>query len=136
MKDYKIYDSCFGRRYDANIRECKLCEVAEDCRTRRLEYSKIRMGLKREGEDKTTNPFRAGTAMYVCYESLKQGGTFKQLSQRITEELKRRGIKCINVKKRLRQTIYECKSGKVHSGGEFIHDTVGKTYTIEEKRKV
>lgn len=131
MKEYKIYDSCFGRSYDANIKECKNCEVAEECKLRLIEYSKKRRGGgKVEG---SSNPFRLGTAMYVCYENLRQGGTFKALVFRITEELKKRKIRCINVPKRLREVLYECRQGKTHRGGELIYSVEDKIYKVVDK---
>ena len=128
MKEHKVYDSCFGRHYDANVTECKECEVSGDCRSRLIEYSKNRMG--RGKEESLTNPFRQGTAMYVCYEGLKQGGTFKELEQIAAEELVKRKIKCVNVRRVLKEVLFECRKGRVHDGGKFTHNAGDKTYKI------
>jgi hypothetical protein len=92
------------------------------------------MGKRRSDKESLTNPFRTGTATYVCYECLKIGGTFKELKQRVEGELKKREILSIDVEGVLTRAIALCKHGRVHSGGEFVHNSEDKIYRVIDKK--
>ena len=65
---------------------------------------------------------------------MKIGGTYKELKQRVGEELKKREIFSIDVEGVLKRTFAICKHGKVHSGGEFIHNSDDKIYKVRDKK--
>ena len=139
---FKGEEDCFGKYYDKSIKECQMCEEKKECERLTAEsVKKIRTEReakkeieKLKKEMAAGNLYKVNSSSWVCYEMLKEGGTYEELTNGIEKRLVDLNIFSKYPKGRMLDIIHACKKGWLCPG--HVLEVRGNFYKIRRKEDI